>query len=90
MAESKNYLFKMHFKEMETYREIKVQAPSDEDAKDKAQAKFQNDPFVYLIDKEDNTKILRSTFEIEGGDSSEPKRQDPSGHQQINKVGTGQ
>ena len=71
MGESKNYKFKLHFKEMETYREIKVQAHSDEEAKEKAQTKFQNDPFVYLIEKEDDTKIHRSTFEIEGGNETE-------------------
>jgi len=37
----------------------------------------------------DNKRIHRTTFEIEGGNSYEPKREDPPGHQQIAKVGSG-
>ena len=89
MAESNKYIFKMHFNEMQSYREIKVEAHNDQEAKELAEKKFLSDPFVYLIEDLDNKKIYRCTYEMEGGNSYESKGEDPTGHKQITKVGSG-
>ncbi len=89
MAESKKYIFKMHFTPMESYRELKVEAHNDQEAKELAEKKFLSDPHVYLIEDLDNKKIHRTTYEIEGGNFYEPKGKDPSGHEQANKVSSG-
>lgn len=87
---SKKYIFKMHFTPMESYRELKVEAHNDQEAKELAEKKFLSDPYVYLLEDVNNKRIHRTTFEIEGGNSYEPKREDPPGHKQIAKVGSGQ
>jgi len=90
MVGSKKYIFKMHFTPMESYREIKVEAHNDKEAKELAEKKFLSDPHVYLLEDLDNKRIHRTTFEIEGGNDYEPKREDPPGHKQVTKVGSGQ
>jgi len=86
VGSKKKYIFKMNFAEMQSYREIKVETHDDQEAKELVKTKFQNDPFVYLIEDLDSKKLYRITYEIEGGKLYESKGEDPSGHEQTTKV----
>jgi len=93
MEESKKkYLFKIWWTEMPTYREVTLSAKSDEEAKELVAKEFHKDPYMYPFksDMKDLPKrMFRITYEIEGGKTYELKTEDPPGHEQITKVGSG-
>jgi hypothetical protein len=66
---TKQYKFKIFFNEIACYREISVNADTDEQARDLYAKEFHKDPFVYpFADDMHNLpqKIYRATYEIEG------------------------
>ena len=69
MNMTKQYKFKIFFNEIACYREISVNADTDEQARDLYAKEFHKDPFVYpFADDMHNLpqKIYRATYEIEG------------------------
>ena len=77
---------------MPTYREINLTAKSDDEAKELVAKEFHKDPFMYPFESDMKNlpkKMFRITYEIEGGKLHELKTEDPSGHKQFTKVGSG-
>ncbi len=77
---------------MPTYREVILSAKSDEEAKELVAKEFHKDPYMYPFEsdmKDLPKRMFRITYEIEGGKTYELKTEDPPGHEQITKVGSG-
>ena len=77
---------------MPTYREVTLTAKSDEEAKELVAKEFHKDPYMYPFEsdmKDLPKRMFRITYEIEGGKADELKTEDPQGHEQITKVGSG-